>query len=112
MPTPEASLIRKWREAQGLTQQELGEKMEPAVAKNSISNYETGVASMSVATLLRVIRGLDVPGKTDPHRLAMFFLGPEDALVEEAKNVLLRGEEASRRIRRTLDQLAGRAPRR
>lgn len=84
MPTLEGGLVAKWRESQGLTQEELGERCPEPKGRTHIKNIEIGQNSMRIATLKNLIRGLGVPGRDDAARLARFFQGPERQDAEDA----------------------------
>jgi transcriptional regulator with XRE-family HTH domain len=51
--------LRRFREASGLSQTELGEKL--GVSYQQVQKYERGVSRLSVDTLLRLARALDQP---------------------------------------------------
>lgn len=94
MPTIEGELLRKWREDRGLTQEQLAHMVHPGTQKNRIYNIEKGPNSMSVSTLLRFVRALDVPGADEAAQLAHFFLGPKDSALLEAADEERRGRAA------------------
>jgi transcriptional regulator with XRE-family HTH domain len=108
VPTLEGALVAEWREAQGLTQEQLGERFTEAVGRTRIKNIETGPNSLTVSSLLRIIRGLDVPGRNDRERLARFFQGPAAAWSEM---VAERAETAYGAIRELRKELAPRPKR-
>lgn len=111
--TPEGELVRKWREFKDLTQEQLGEMCDPPIGKSTISDKEGGDSSMSVATLLKIISALRVPGADAEHQLARFFLGPEEASILEAIDAAKRSEQALRSAERSLRELlSGHARRR
>jgi transcriptional regulator with XRE-family HTH domain len=81
----EAELVRKWREAKGLTQDELAENCPRKLTRGGISSLETRQAdgqraaqraSITLDNLLNLIYGLGIEGDSDAQRLATFFLGP------------------------------------
>lgn len=110
MPTIEGRLIRKWRESQGLRQEDIGDPV--GLGKNRISNIEKGANSLSVANLTKLLVPLGVPGATDALRLARFFLGPEAAAIDHAIEAARDLEDEARKARRTLEPLATRRRRR
>lgn len=75
----EGQLLKAWREARGLSQDELGSRLDIPADGSEFSRYERGRSSPSVKTLLNLISGLDIPGRDDAERLAAFFRGPESA---------------------------------
>lgn len=101
-------MVRKWRESQDLTQEELGLACPQKQVRQRIYDIETGRSSTSVETLLNVIRGLDVPGKNDQERLARFFQGPAATWSEM---VAERAETAYGAIRDLRKELAPRPKR-
>lgn len=112
MASLEGALVRKWRLAQGLTQEHVGEACRPPVGKGSIADWEKGRNSMSVANLLRLVKALEVPGRDDAQRLARFFMGPEGAPFDDAIDAQRAAAREARRAERALRQLAGSGPRR
>ncbi len=80
--TEEGILVRKWRESLGLTQEKLGESCPKQLARNRICSVEKDDHSLTVATLINLIHGLERGGETkigttDRLRLSAFFLGPD-----------------------------------
>jgi transcriptional regulator with XRE-family HTH domain len=78
----ESDLIRKWREARGLTQESLGAACPEPLSTRAVAGYEkrgNGDSSIALDNLLNVVRGLAIQGTDDAKRLARFFLGPEPA---------------------------------
>jgi transcriptional regulator with XRE-family HTH domain len=108
VPTLEGSLIAKWREHLELSQEELGSRCPKPVPGKDISRYEKAKPSLTLRTLVNVVRALGVPGDDDQSRLAMFFLGPNDEALRDAIEAHRLSEESSRRARLSLQKLAGR----
>jgi transcriptional regulator with XRE-family HTH domain len=106
VPTIEGSLIVKWRQAHDLTQERLGELCPNKVGPKAISRYENAESSMSVSTLLNVINGLGVPGRTPELRLVRFFLGPEAAWIDRAMEAARDSEQTAQETIRALGQLS------
>ena len=107
MATLEGRLLAKWREALGLTQGELGARITPQpIEYKAISRYETGQSSMSVATLLAAIRGMEKAtdfafGSTDEQRLVTYFQGPDvDDALQTAERALSKAGRELRAWRR------------
>lgn len=72
-------MLSKWREYGGLSQEALGDRLDPPMAASQYRGYEGGKSSPTVRQLSRLVAALGVPGDTDATRLARFFLGPEPA---------------------------------
>lgn len=55
--------IRQWRELRGLTQQALGDKLEPPASAGTISAYESGKREVSMERLRQIAEALETtPG--------------------------------------------------
>lgn len=106
VPTTEGKLIRKWRVARKLTQEQLGSRCVPELGKTSIANYERGDNSMGVSNLVRIINALDVPGATEEARLARFFQGPAQTLLEETIAALRAERRSDSKLLQLLSRLA------
>jgi transcriptional regulator with XRE-family HTH domain len=78
-------LLTEWREARGISQVELGKRLQRPMEGSQVSFYERGKASPTVWQLLNLIGGLEIPGATDRDRLRTFFSGP-NALPQEGAN--------------------------
>ena len=72
----EGDLLKKWRIAKGLSQDELGSRTENAIDGSLIGRYERGLSSPTVRQLRSLILALAVPGRSDEERLSYFFEGP------------------------------------
>lgn len=56
--------IREWREHRGLTQQELGDALEPQASAGTISAYESGQRNASMDRLRQIASALETtPGR-------------------------------------------------
>src|SRR5262245_50135880 len=74
VPTLEGSLVRAWRESEDLTQEALGALVRPRqLNRQRVHNIERGGSSLSVSSLLNIIRALGVAGGNDAARLVRFF---------------------------------------
>jgi transcriptional regulator with XRE-family HTH domain len=69
-------LLARWRAAKGLSQEALGELMDPPMAASLYRGYESGKSSPTVRQLVKLARALGIEGDSDAQRLATFFLGP------------------------------------
>lgn len=107
MATPEAELVRKWRQWCGLTLEQLGELCLRPVGRNRVYDIEKGKSSASVDTLLNVIAGLERSpkgvsfGHDDAAKLVRFFQGPDVGDALERFETAARGILAVRRKSRT-----------
>lgn len=54
------SFIRQKREAKGLSQKELGQKFEPAVTTQFVSNLERGITPIPAVHIQALVRSLDL----------------------------------------------------
>jgi transcriptional regulator with XRE-family HTH domain len=78
VPEITAELLAKWRAAQGLSQEALGERLNPPMSPSQYRGYESGKSSPTVRQLLKLVRALHLPGDTDQELMARFFLGPDE----------------------------------
>lgn len=91
--------IQDLRKARGLTQEQLGSRIVPAVTRASIANIEAGKQGVLTHTLVQLARAL----ATTPQDLLPKELSDEDpALRDRVQNELAKKlsvpEEASRRL--------------
>jgi transcriptional regulator with XRE-family HTH domain len=54
------SFIRQKREAKGLSQKELGQKFEPAVTTQFVSNLERGITPIPAVHIQALVKSLDI----------------------------------------------------
>src|SRR6185369_16609064 len=54
------SFIRQKREEKGLSQKELGQKFEPAVTTQFVSNLERGITPVPAVHITALVRALDI----------------------------------------------------
>lgn len=94
-------MIAAWRKWEGLSQGDLGQRCPKPLAANTVSAYEIGPSSLTVRTLVNVLRGLKVPGTSDVERLERFFAGPsDDSIHEDAARVAAAAADLHARLKR------------